>query len=231
MAVLGLAAFAVPLTAQICNTTPSSTNPPCVLTQGYAGSPAYGSTIDPRFNARQNINPWETTFTVAGVGSLTTAGTLFEVDDQSSELPSGATSNPIMAQPLYVKGISISGTAYNMVIAATVNGTLFAWAEGGTLLWSRQGTTGTLGTNALYHDDCGTNSTPVTRHDTLQFEGVLSTPTIDASESQYSQPVMFVTSYCETSSGVQQWWIHEIDLTTGLDAVAAHHIGGTGDFS
>ena len=136
-----------------------------------------------------------------------------------------------MAQPLYVKGISISGTAYNMVIAATVNGTLFAWAEGGTLLWSRQGTTGTLGTNALYHDDCGTNSTPVTRHDTLQFEGVLSTPTIDASESQYSQPVMFVTSYCETSSGVQQWWIHEIDLTTGLDAVAAHHIGGTGDFS
>ena len=182
MVVLGLAAVAVPLNAQICNTTPSSSNPPCVLTAGYAGSPAYGSTLDPRFNARQNMNPWETTFTVSGVGSLTTTGTLFEVDDQSTQLPSGATSNPIMAQPLYVKGISIGGTAYNVVIAATGNSTLFAWTEGGTLLWSRQGTGGTHGTNALYSDDCGNLSTPVPRFDVLQFEGVLSTPVIDASE-------------------------------------------------
>jgi hypothetical protein len=175
MAALSLAAAVAPINAQICNTTPSSLNPPCVLTAGYAGEPS-----DARFNARQNINPWETAFTVAGVGSLTPTGTLFEVDDTSAALPTGATSNPIMAQPLYVKGISIGGTPYNMVIAATVNSTLFAWTEGGTLLWSRQGTGGAAGTNALYFDDCGTNSAPVTRYDTLQFEGVLSTPVIDA---------------------------------------------------
>jgi hypothetical protein len=231
MVVLGLAAVAVPLNAQICNTTPSNSNPPCVLTAGYAGSPAYGSTLDPRFNARQNINPWETTFTVSGVGSLTTRGTLFEVDDQSTQLPPLATSNPIMAQPLYVKGITISDTTYNMVIAATVNSTLFAWTESGTLLWSRQGIGGAYGTNALYSDDCGSLGTPVPRFDVLQFEGVLSTPVIDASESQYSKPVMFVTSYCETGGDVLEWWIHEIDLTTGLDAVSPHHIGGTGDFA
>jgi hypothetical protein len=43
---------------------------------------------------------------------------------------------------------------------------------------------------------------------------------------------MFVTSYCENSGNFPEWWMHEIDLTTGLDAVTAHHIGGpSGDFT
>lgn len=82
-----LASVGVPLNAQLC----TGTSPPCVLTNGYAG-PA----TDPNFNSRQAINPYETTFTPTSVAGITTTGTLFEVDDSASALPTGATSNPIM---------------------------------------------------------------------------------------------------------------------------------------
>jgi len=203
VATITFTAVETPLNAGSC----TGTNPPCVLTQGFAGP-----TSDARFNARQNINPYETTFTATTLPG--TSGTLFEVDDSSSALPTGATSNPIMAQPLYVAGLNIGGTSYNAVVAVTLNTTIYAWDEGGTLLWKRAGTGGTAGTNALYYNDCGNNPAPGPGIDTLQFEGILSTPVIDASGTN---PVMFLTSQCQTSAGGIQWWLHVIDLTTGLD--------------
>jgi hypothetical protein len=138
-----------------------------------------------------------------------------------------------MAEPLYVKGITVSSpqqgscSPCNMIIAVTLNGTVFAWvADGssaGNKLWSRQGTgSNTHGGNALWYDDCtGLTSGPVRRYDTLPFEGILSTPVIDASGTT---PVMFLTSWCTTTTndanaGHRQWWLHEIDLTTGLDVM------------
>jgi hypothetical protein len=184
VAVLGLATLEIPLNAQLC----TGTSPPCVLTAGYAG-PA----TDANFNSRQAVNPYETTLSPTLLLS-SRAGTLYEVDDSASALPHGATSNPIMAQPLYVKGITTtlgSCTGCNMVIAVTLNGTVFAWIADGTgagnLLWSRQGTPssgqGNAG-NALWYDDCGgTGSAPAQRVSTLQFQGIVSTPVIDASGS------------------------------------------------
>jgi hypothetical protein len=121
-----------------------------------------------------------------------------------------------------------------MVIAATLNDTVFAWIADGTgagsLLWSRQGAgTNSYGGNALWYDDCGgSTGAPVPRIDVLQFEGILSTPVIDASGST---PVMFLTSYCVTIGGLDKWFLHEINLQTGTDYATKHHIGGSGDFA
>src|ERR1017187_8486300 len=144
VAVLGLATLN-PLNAQLCCS--GVTSPPCVLTQAYAGP-----SNDANFNSRQGVNLYETTLTPTALSSLPTTHQLFlEVDDTSSALPvSGAPSNPIMAEPLYVKGITVSSpqqgscSPCNMIIAVTLNGTVFAWvADGssaGNKLWSRQGT-------------------------------------------------------------------------------------------
>ena len=113
----------------------------------------------------------------------------------------------------------------NMVIAVTLNGTVFAWNADGTgagnLLWSRQGFTGSTTNppgnagNALWYDDCGSGGQPVPLIATvLQFEGIVSTPVIDTSSST---PTMFLTSLCETSDPTEKWWLHEINLTTGQD--------------
>jgi hypothetical protein len=136
-----------------------------------------------------------------------------------------------MAQPLYIAGITTTlGTCSgcNMLVAVTLNGTVFAWVADGTgagnLLWSRQGTPssgpGNAG-NALWYDDCGTSGTPAQRSQTMQFQGIVSTPVIDASGST---PVMFLASYCTNTSNNPAWWFHEINLQNGHD-VAATNIG------
>src|ERR1039457_6926764 len=190
--------------------TPYSTHTPCVLTAGYAGPAS-----DANFNKRQPLNPYEFTFSPTALPSSQT-GALFEVDDGAPQLPSAATSNPIMAEPLYVAGITVSNPSQgtcnpcNMVVAVTLNDTVFAWnADGsgaGNVLWSRKGVTGSTTNppgnagNALWYDDCGGSSGagPVTLTNTnLQFQGILSTPVIDASGTT---PVMFLTSYCQVSA-------------------------------
>ena len=209
------------LRAQLC----TGTAPPCVLTAGYAGTAS-----DPNFNKRENFNFWETTLSPASPPS-NNQGKLLAVD--ISNLPTGASSNPIMAQPLYVAGISITGNnscnPCNMVIAATLNGTVFAWvadgANAGTLLWSRKGTGGAQGSNALWADDCGGNGNPVNLGSStvLPFLGILSTPVIAAPAVAPYTPNMYVTSYCVAPGppAQREWWIHQIDLTTGLDVVVS----------
>jgi hypothetical protein len=231
IAVITLTTMGSPINAATC----TGTSPPCVLTNGYAGPAS-----DDAFNARQGINPYETHFT-STTKPATSYDVFFEVDDTLSALPvSNATSNPIMAQPLYVAGITVSspvqGTCNpcNMVVAVTLNDTVFAWKADGTgagnLLWSRQGTGGAAGTNALYYDDCnGPGSMPVANDTTLQFEGILSTPVIDASGAT---PMMFLVSRCQTSGALDKYYLHQLDLTTGLDAITKRHIGGSGgDFT
>src|ERR1039457_3787930 len=247
MALFGLRSVEF-LNAQLC-TTADSTHTPCVLTAGYAGPAS-----DANFNKRQALNPYEFTFSPTALPSSQT-GALFEVDDGAPQLPSAATSNPIMAEPLYVAGITVSNPSQgtcnpcNMVVAVTLNDTVFAWnADGsgaGNVLWSRKGVTGSTTNppgnagNALWYDDCGGSSGagPVTLTNiNLQFQGILSTPVIDASGTT---PVMFLTSYCQVSANHvnTQWWLHEIDLTTGKDVMVSgatqnRRIGGTtGDFS
>ncbi len=215
LAVVTLAVTAAPLKGQQC----AGTNPPCVLTAGYAGP-----LTDANFNSRQGINPYEKHFSPGVLPGSSTAAMFLPVD--IDDLPFGAVSNPIMAQPLYVTNMTIAnpqqGTCSpcNVVIAVTLNGTVFAWnADGpgaGNLLWSRHGVAGLnqFGGNSLWYDDCGAGSQPAPAYGTFQFTGVLSTPTIDATGTP---PVMFLTSECNTSAHKDKWILHMINLLNGAD--------------
>jgi len=237
--VLGFATLHCPLNAQLCGTV-GPASPPCVLTQGYAGPPT-----DPNFNSRQAFNGYETTLTPSYVGNRATMPTthrlFLEVDDSAAALLPNAASNPILAQPLYVAGITVPHPAQgscdpcDMVIGVTLNDTVFAWTADGTqaghLLWSRQGVPGSssnppgIAGNALWYDDCGSGGQPVPRSatDTTPFDGVVSTPVIDVSGST---PMMFLTDWCQTSTGKDEWFIHKINLQTGADATPSRWIGG-----
>jgi len=138
--------------------------------------------------------------------------------------------NPIYAQPLYVSGITVQNPAAgtcspcNMVVLATAFGSIFAYnADNGNLLWKRSGTDGQPGTNWLWADDCGATGgvfgaipgkgSPYVGPG-LPFAGIVATPVIDASPPSPYSYTMFVTSLCKTASpAVEQWWLHEIDLT------------------
>jgi hypothetical protein len=151
------------------------------------------------------------------------------------------TANPIYTQPLYVPGMTVSSPATtencspscNMLVSATLNGTVFAWnADTGAPLWSRQGNpNGTVSnSDALWFDDCNasgyTTSAVPTAGGPLQFIGTVSTPVIDYTNvSAGYTAVMYVASFCQqtnSTSGATNdyWYLHEIDLGTGLDLCA-----------
>jgi len=80
--------------------------------------------------------------------------------------------------------------------------------------------------NYFWYDDCFSTGSLVSPFGhSLPFAGITSTPVIDASGSP---PLMFVTSLCQTQNtlGYQQWWLHELNLYNGHDAIAAVQIVG-----
>ncbi len=205
------------LRAQAC----SAPDLPCVKTAQYN-------------NARDGHNPLERVLTSASLSPTCTSGCasltpLPPLLVDSDELPAGWSTNPIYAQPLYVTGVKTGLSTKpncnlnpcNMLIAATLNDTVFAWnADTGNLLWSRQGYPGNSpgnGGNALWYDDCGAHGGPVAPFTVLPFAGIVSTPVIDTSAAT---PLMFLTDLCQTAGGVKQWNIHQIDLKTGADVLS-----------
>lgn len=218
VAAFGFATLAVPLNGTtLCPATPASGTPPCVLTSQY-GNPSYGT-------LRQGYNAYETVLTDSTVSNLTQQTPLIV------DLGPLSATNEILAQPLYVAQISTSLTncasPCNMPVAVTLSDSVFAWnADTGAVIWSRTGQSagGAGTTNYFWYDDClFSGSLPSPFAQSLPFAGIVSTPVIDASGST---PAMFVTSLCQTSSGSQQWWIHEINLYTGYDSATHQQITG-----
>ncbi|MGO4882717.1 MAG: hypothetical protein ACLP59_18145 [Bryobacteraceae bacterium] len=216
------------------NCTGSSSGNPCVLTGQYN-------------NQRTAYNNNETALTSLTVGNSGSARLqqkmLYQVDPTCSgcaddtpkiTLCSGcsqaqATFNPIYAQPLYVPSISVStpantancngSTTCSMLIAVTMNDTVFAWnAATGSLLWSRQGST-TQGNASPQGQglftDCGATSATAPAHPLgTFFEGIVSTPVIDMTQSS---PTMFLTSLCSVPGGATESFLHAINIQTGAD--------------
>lgn len=199
--VAGLVSLNVqPSAAQTCPASPGSGNP-CVLTGQYNNHrDGYNN------NEKTLTSQAVTTTSVTQVLADSNHHTLLTVD--SNDLPtlaSGntAVANPIYSQPLYVPGIAVSSpanttncnssTTCNMVVSSTLNGTLFAWnADNGTGLWARYGSDSTTQTglptkvgDAFWKGDCGTivgatsPSPAVMPGGPLQFIGNLSTGVID----------------------------------------------------
>jgi hypothetical protein len=149
----------------------------------------------------------------------------------------GGANNAIQAQPLYVSQISKTPALNNcpnpcnMLVAVTLNDSVYAWnADTGATIWSDCQETGCTG-QAPWTGDCGTTagagiSTAGYGTSGLPFAGIASTPVID---TVASPPAMYLTSLCETSTarGNQQWWIHRLNLYTGVDQVTPQMISGS----
>jgi hypothetical protein len=221
---LGLA----PLSAATCPTTTPAGTPPAVLTSQYD-------------NARDGYNPKEAVLTSTALSGGTVALCQPTWSPLAVESGPGGVSNGILAQPLYVPGISVikpadashcndKGTGKcNMLVSVTLSGSIYAWnADAGAALWSDcEGTGCTSAPPWVY--DCGASGSVSTQYGLggksggLPFAGLVATPVIDLSGAT---PVMYATSLCQTAAGGMagtQWWIHEIDLRTGRDICA----GGT----
>lgn len=209
---------------------PSGSTPPYVCTSQYD-------------NLRDGYNGNETvlTTTLVGGGLTQPSWSPLTVDQDTTVIPSGYTSNPIYGQPLYVPGISLLGNSAcgtsptytcNMIVAGTLSGSVWAWnADTGSMLWKRVGKSGSKGTNHLWADDCGATGgvsiSSVGGTGSVPFAGIVSTPAIDTNGST---PVMYVTSLCQNASAQPQWWLHKINLTTGSDISTIQFgatVGGT----
>ena len=208
--------FAAPAAAQTCATsTPSS-----VLTAQY--SPL-----------RQAYNRNETLLSSNCLSSGTVAlsqpaWSPLQVDEGPGQQP-----NWIQAQPLYVAQQSPASplpncpNPCNMLIAVTLTDSVFAWnADTGAPIWSDCQGAGCTN-NALWVEDCGPSGGVYTipSGGSFPFFGIVSTPVIDTNASP---PVIYLTSFCVTGTGhsAQQWWIHELNLYTGLDQVPQQQITG-----
>jgi hypothetical protein len=222
---VGLASAPASLSATTtCPTTTPAGTPPPVLTSQYD-------------NARDGYNPNETVLTSTALSGGTEALCQPTWSPLLIEAGPGGVANGSLAQPLYVPGISLASPAdvahcndqgtgkCNMLVSVTLSGSIYAWnADAGVALWSD--CSGTHCTNSPpWVNDCGATGSISTHYGLggLPFGGLFSTPVIDTSGAK---PVMYATSLCQTAAGGQgatQWWLHEIDLTTGLDVCA----GGT----
>ena len=113
----------------------------------------------------------------------------------------------VMAQPLYMPGVTINGTVHNVVYVATMSDTLYAFDAdvGGAPLWQ---------TNLATFE----NATPVPM---AQFAysgngnitgnlGILSTPVIDP-----STPHTLYAVACTLENGTLVYRLHAVDITTG----------------
>src|SRR5262249_4890293 len=128
----------------------------------------------------------------------------------------------IYAQLLYTGNISIGGVVRDVVYAATVNNTVYAFdaATGGAPIWQKN--YNGLG-NPPNHTNVGVGPPYCTGgyNDMSGNVGIIGTPTIDPNTNR----MYFVTRHL--AGGTYSQVLHCIDITTGNDAVAAKTITAT----
>ena len=146
-------------------------------------------------NQRTGANLSERTLQPSNVNS-STFGKVFQlaVDDQ------------IYAQLLYASAVSISGSTHNVVYAATVNNSVYAFDAdaGGGALWKMNfNGAGRPPNHGEVGEACGSYN------DFSGNMGIVGTPVIDAN----AQLMYFVSRTVESGAHVQR--LHAIDIRTG----------------
>jgi len=172
-----------------------------VLAMGLVARPAFAVNWPARSfdNGRTAANTSETTLTQANVDwHQNVFGKLFDLPVDDS----------VYAQPLYIQGVTIGGSSVNVVYAATVNNTVYAYnADTGAFIWSKSLNNGfrapttaeiSAGCTDLAWGKSGTANT-----------GIIGTPVIDTSSS-----TLFVSVRTKETSGIV-YRIYGLDITSG----------------
>jgi len=113
----------------------------------------------------------------------------------------------VSAQPLYVPNVTIPGQGtHNVIYIATINNSVYAFdADGGQQLWYAN-----YGTPTSFDNLC-TDSTY--QLSPSKGAGIVGTPVVD----QVAGDIYFVTKTGDGSSSPYAIYLHQVDITTGLD--------------
>lgn len=113
----------------------------------------------------------------------------------------------VYTEPLYLPGVTMNNTVYNVVFVATENDSLYAFdADAGTLLWKK---------SFLVNGESVVTTNDVTCNDLKPIIGITSTPVIDPSSG-----TLFLVSFTKLSGGSLVYRLHAIDVTSGQDKVS-----------
>jgi hypothetical protein len=151
-------------------------------------------------NSRDGLNAEETVLTPANVTSAT-----FGKIRTFPSGPAGTTVNAdgkVDAQPLYLAGLNVNGTATNVLYMATEHGSLYAFnPDTGGQLWkvSLLGS----GENPSDSHNCGQISPEI---------GITSTPVIDRAKGE-----IFAVAMSKDAKGRYHQRLHALNLTTGAE--------------
>jgi len=152
----------------------------------------------------QNLN--ETILTTANVASA-----------QFGVLGTITVDGPVDAEPLYVGGMTINGATHNVLFVVTESDSVYAFdADTFAQLWHNLVLT-------------GTGESPSDDHGCSQVEptiGITSTPVIDLNAGPNG--TIFVVAMSKDTGGNYYQRLHALDLTIGVDRMAATAIQATG---
>jgi hypothetical protein len=136
----------------------------------------------------------------------------------------------IMAQPLYVQGVTINGVKHNVVYVVAMNGVVYAYDADN--YGSGSPPSGVLYWDAPLAENCTETVNGVTFQGhlasfpgTYTYLGNLSTPAIDAAIG-----VMYVVNTCSVTGPVNtgdQWFLNALNIATGAPVVPAVMIQGS----
>jgi Immunoglobulin domain len=122
-------------------------------------------------------------------------------------LRSLAVDGKVDAQPLYVSQLSVSGSAHNVVFAATEQDSVYAFdADTGSPLWH----VSLLAAGETLSDSHGCDQV-------IPNIGVTSTPVIDRSAGAHG--ILYVVAMSKDATSTYHQRLHALDLVTGAEAL------------
>jgi hypothetical protein len=178
---------------QVSNSAGSITSNNATLTVNSAQAGSTDVSTYKNDLARTGLNPSETILTTGNVNAKT-FGLLRKL----------SVTGKVDAQPLYLSQLTVSGTAHNVVFAATEHDMVYAFdADSGATLWS----TSVAGGDAP-SDDRGCNQVS-------PEIGVTATPVIDRHAGPHG--AIYVVAMSKDPQGNYHQRLHALDVTSGAE--------------
>jgi hypothetical protein len=179
----------------VTNSSGSTTSRSATLTVASGAIPAGTDVLTYKNDlSRSGQNSSETTLTPTNVNS-SSFGLLRNL----------AVDGKVDAQPLYVSQLSVSGSAHNVVFAATEHDSVYAFdADTGSALWHAS----LLAAGETLSDSQGCGQV-------VPEIGITSTPVIDRSAGAHG--ILYAVAMSKDASSNYHQRLHALDLTTGAE--------------